>query len=261
MRKISIASRYLLISGALSVGLAPMAVSAQNTLSPIQATAVPITSPSGPAPVLATPPIPKPAEPVTPLIIELPAETVIAMTAASEVNSKKLKLGDRVELVTTADVVLNSKVIIPSGTKGYAIVQEAVGGRAFGRGGQMMMKFENLLLANGTMIALKGVHTENGARTDANTGGNLAATGAALGGGFGAIGVLAGLFGRAAISGKSALLKPGKKLTAVTALALRVAPDGMLTSVVVTDSAKGQATTAPAAISLPSTGASDVKPK
>ena len=163
MRKISIASRYLLISGALSVGLAPMAVSAQNTLSPIQATAVPITSPSGPAPVLATPPIPKPAEPVTPLIIELPAETVIAMTAASEVNSKKLKLGDRVELVTTADVVLNSKVIIPSGTKGYAIVQEAVGGRAFGRGGQMMMKFENLLLANGTMIALKGVHTENGA--------------------------------------------------------------------------------------------------
>ena len=260
MRKISIMSRCLLISGVLSVGLAPMAVSAQNSLSPVQATTVPATSSSSSAPVLVTLPVPKPIETVTPLILELPAETAIAMTAASEVNSKKLKLGDRVELVTTADVVLNSKIIIPSGTKGYAIVQEAVGGRAFGRGGQMRMKFENLQLANGTMVALKGVHTENGARNDANTGGNLAATGAALGG-FGAIGALAGLFGRAAISGKSALLKPGKKLAAVTALALRVAPDGALTSVAMIDAAKGEATATPAAISLPSTSVSGATPK
>ena len=261
MRKISIVSRYLLIGGALSVGLAPMAVSAQNALSPVQATLAPATSPSAPAPVLVTPPVLKPVETVTPLIVELPAETAITMTPAVEVNSKKLNLGDRVELITTADVVLNSKIIIPSGTKGYAIVQEAVGGRAFGRGGQMKMKFENLLLPNGTMVALKGVHTENGARNDANTGGNIAASGAALAGGFGAIGALAGLFGRAAISGKAALLKPGKKLNAITVLALRVAPDGTLTSVAMTDAAKGEATTTPAAISLPSTSVSGATPK
>ncbi len=198
--------------------------------------------------------------PVAPLITELPSATLIKVTPVAEISTKKLAVGDRIEFMTIASVVRGTRVFIPAKAKVTAVVTEAVGRRAFGKGGQMAMKFETLQMADGTMLELNGVHTENGSRANGQNAENLGRTGAALAGSFGAVGMLAGLLARAAVTGSSATIKPGAELTALTAKPLHWTSDNSVSVVTAGDTgsantqaqAQAQAQAqSPTAISLP----------
>jgi hypothetical protein len=204
----------------------------------------PVEAPATPAVVVAAPAVPVKAE--------LPMESAIVLTPVAEITTKKLKAGDRVELVTMGNVSHNGIVVVPAGTRAYATVTDAAGRAAFGRGGEMKMKFDALSLADGRVINLTGSHTETGARQDTQGAANLGQTGAALAGSFGAVGALVGLLGRAAVTGRSAVIKPGAKLKAFTAQAFYYGKDGAGDVAAKSDAAE------PAAITLPgaaSTGA------
>ncbi len=232
MRTMNVTSRALLAASTASLLATSTAYAAEPL--PLPLTARFVSTSTGPAVVLKTetavvapaPVVALAVQTEAPVKAELPAESSLAMTPTAEVSTKKLKAGDRVDLVTVGDVMHNGVVVIPAGSIGYATVVEAAGRAAFGRGGQMKMKFEEVRLADGRVIGLTGVHTETGARQDTQTAANLGQTGAALAGSFGAVGALVGLFSRAAITGRSAVIKPGAKLKAFTAQTVYYGPAG-----------------------------------
>jgi hypothetical protein len=170
-----------------------------------------------PAPAIVTSAAPvAPAAPVADLT-QLPAASTIMLTPIANITTKTLKIGDHVDLVTAAETKLGDAIVIPAGAKAQATVVSTAKRGAFGRGGRFEIQFESLTLADGRTVQLTGTHYEQGAKGDTQNGSNLAATGAALLGGFGGIGALAGLLGRAAISGSSAVIKTGAQLKAFTA--------------------------------------------
>jgi hypothetical protein len=187
---------------------------------------------------------------VEPVVTELAAATAISVTPVNEITTKKLVVGDHVDLMTSEAVVRGGRVFIPAKAHVTAIVTEAVGRRAFGRGGQMAMKFETLKMPDGSTLSLSGIHTETGSRADGQAANNLGQTGAALAGGFGAVGVLAGLFARAVVTGSSATIKPGAKLEARTAQPLHWNANNTV-SIASIPEVKGSDEQSPAAISLP----------
>lgn len=256
MRKFGFLSQSLLATVSLANISVTSAVSAQSLQSqPIPVTIVSSQPASAPAVIVARPVDVKPQMPAKPEIAEIKAQTAIALTPVQIVNVKKLKIGDRIELVTMVDTQSEGKTLITKGTKAFATVTEALGARAFGRGGQVTLKFGQLQPVMGEAIQLSGTYTETGGRGDTQTGANLGATGAALAGSFGAIGALAGLFGSALVKGRSVVLNPGKTLTAFTTQTLRLAPDGITLAIVAPEVSTPSAAVQPSAITLP-----DAKP-
>jgi hypothetical protein len=258
-RNLSKLSKSLLTSATLiSLVALPVSASTQTSATaatqpmvimlPASANATPMIVPmvvQQPSSVMA------PVQPVAALVTnELPAATTITVTPVSEISTKKLAVGDRIELMTSNAVIRGDRVFIPAKAKVIAVVTEAVGRRAFGRGGQMAMRFETLQLADGSMLELTGVHTETGARANGQAADNLGRTGAALAGSFGAVGMLAGLFARAAVTGSSAMIKPGANLVARTGKPLLWNADKNV-SIVMTNAPNGTTEPSPAAIALP----------
>jgi hypothetical protein len=257
MHKHSFLARSVALAGMAAVVAVPTVGAAQTA--PTGVLLAPATTPTQTATLIVAPveaPAATPAAivvaPTVPVKAELPMESAIVLTPVAEITTKKLKAGDRVDLVTVGDVSHNGVVVIPAGTRAHATVTNAAGRAAFGRGGEMKMKFDALSFADGRVINLTGSHTETGARQDTQGAANLGQTGAALAGSFGAVGALVGLLGRAAVTGRSAVIKPGAKLKAFTAQAFYYGKDGAGDVAAKSDAAE------PAAITLPgaaSTGA------
>lgn len=208
--------------------------------------AVAQTLPSA-SPVVVAQPV---APAASPAVVQIAAQTTVTLTTNVEIKTKTLKLGDQVELVTVSDIVSGGKTLVPAGAKATATVSEAVAGRAFGKGGRLMITFQKLVPASGEAIELNGTYTGIGQNSDSQTGYNLGATGAALAGSFGAVGALVGLFGSALMRGHSAVIKPGAKLTAYTSHTLQLAADGATLAVVPAPSASLTDAGQPASIAL-----------
>jgi hypothetical protein len=147
---------------------------------------------------------------------DIAVNTPIVVTSETEITAKKLKEPKQIFLKTMEDISRQGKVFIPAGTKVTAQLIPVKKSGGFGRAGTLEIKFEALELADGTVVKLSGTHSETGQRSDTQAANNLAHSAAALSG-FGAVGALAGLLGRAAVSGKSAKVNANQKLTAYIA--------------------------------------------
>lgn len=219
------------------------------------------SSPSGAVPAAAAAQLPAqggvlpttlapPPPPVVEMPKELAANSEILVTPLQPILTKRLIVDTKLIFETMADVKLGDKVLIPAKTPVSGIVASVSKAGAFGRAGNLGIRFDSLQLASGTVVQLKGTHSQAGQRADATAGSNLAQTGAAIAG-LGAIGALAGLFGGALVSGSSAKLYPGNKLSAFTVDALVLDSTGNVVMVTKTEVPAGAA--AAGTISLPTT--------
>ncbi len=156
------------------------------------------------------------ASPVVPLVAvakpsatapgaALPANTEVWLSPNAEVNSKRIKMGEKFDMSVARDVVLGDYVVIPRGTKGYGQISYRTGKGAFGKSAKMEFEIVDIEL-NGRLIPVTGHYRMEG---QGNTG---ATVGAVV-----AVGVFA-----AFVTGRSAVIPQGTEFKAFTTSALPV---------------------------------------
>jgi len=205
-------NRYLLLTAAIVAGAAPLSAFAQAV------------APSLAAPIIAVPR----QSALTP---SLPANTEVWLSPNAEVNTKRIKLGEKFDMSVTRDVMLGDYIIIPRGTRGTGQVSLRTGKGAFGKSGKMEIDIVGVDL-NGRQIPLTGHYRVEG---QGNTG---ATVGAAV-----AVGVFS-VF----VTGRSASIAAGTEYRAFTSSSLPVA---LSTTPAQLAPAGAPATLAPAALPLP----------
>jgi type IV secretion system protein VirB10 len=215
----------------------------------------PLTSPAQPqavAPSATTQPVPaasttavQPAAPADDSRLIVPAETTIPMMLITPINTKSAFVGESIYLESVYPVTAGNRILIPRGSSiRGAITQVVRPGRVKGRA-QIGLRFDELVLPNGTTVQLRavlsGFGSESGDRFKPNEGrieaegtkgrdagtiardgveGGVVGTvigaergsigeGAAIGGGAGA---LAGVITVLATRGKDVLLPHGTSL-------------------------------------------------
>lgn len=132
-----------------------------------------------------------PEKPMAELI--LPAGTEVVLATTGVITSKTHVKGDFVEMVTTADIVIDGKIVVPVGSPARAQVVSAQIRGAFGQSGRLII--EPLYIKVGDkVIRLTGTLAEKGSITP---------------GGF------VGMFALTPIiSGRSAEIPPGTSIIA-----------------------------------------------
>ena len=176
----------------VDVGLAAQAptapiVATPSTVSPIVA----IARPSATAPGAA-----------------LPQNSEIWLSPNAEVNSKRIKQGEKFEMSVTRDVLLGDYVVIPRGTRGHGQISYRTGKGAFGKSAKMEFEIVDVDLG-GRYIPVKGHYRVEG---QGNTG---ATVGTVV-----AVGVFA-----AFVTGHSAVIAQGTEYRAYTTDAIAVVLD------------------------------------
>ena len=137
----------------------------------------------------------------------LPTNTEVVVKMTSELNSKKVREGDKFTATTASDVMLANMIVIPRGTPVNGVVTWRTGKGAFGKSAKMEYALTSLDL-NGQSIPLQGNFRQEGS---GNTG---ATVGAVV-----AVGVFA-----AFVTGKSAVVPAGTELKTYTRMPLSVLP-------------------------------------
>jgi len=145
------------------------------------------------------PPAEKPAAPVAPKIVTVPAGTDIAMRLTQAVGSKISQSGDSFQATVVRPVQVNGEVVIPQGSEAAGHVAEAVPLGRFKGGAKLQLVLDSITIQGKkypVTASISRVAQGKGKRTAGMVGGGAglgAAIGAIAGGGKGAaIGVLAG---------------------------------------------------------------------
>ena len=131
-----------------------------------------------------------------PSAIELPGDTLIQVTTASEITSIRMKEGDKEMMQVATDVAENGRVIIPRGAPVIATVTWRTGKGIGGKSAKFEITF-NSVTVRGKQYALKGKYRAEGR-------GNT----------------VGALLGSMIITGKSATIVPGQVVPAFTAEAI-----------------------------------------
>ena len=129
----------------------------------------------------------------------LPANSEIWVSPNAEVNSKKIKQGEKFDMSVSRDVVLGNYVVIPRGTRAIGQISYRTGKGAFGKSAKLEFEVVDVDLG-GRLIPVKGHYRIEG---QGNTG---AAVGAV---------VAVGVFG-AFVTGHSATVAQGTEYKAYT---------------------------------------------
>lgn len=129
----------------------------------------------------------------------LPANSEVLLSVNSEVNSKKVKQGDKFAMSVVRDVMVGDYIVIPRGTPAWGQVSYRTGKGAFGKSAKIEIDLTEVDL-NGRHIPLTGHYRIEG---QGNTG---AAVGAV---------VAVGVFG-AFVTGRSAVMAQGAEYKAFT---------------------------------------------
>ena len=175
-----------------AAAIVPVAVTAQTAPIAVQ--------PSVVAPVVAV------ARPLaTDAQAALPANSEIWVSPNAEVNSKRIKQGDKFDMSVSRDVMLGNYVVIPRGTRAVGQISYRTGKGSFGKSGKMEFEVVDVDLG-GRMIPVKGHYRIEG---NGNTG---ATVGAVV-----AVGVFA-----AFVTGHSASIAQGVEYKAYTTDALPI---------------------------------------
>lgn len=169
------------------------AVSAQ-ALQPVPAQPVAAQAVATPAIAIA---VQKPADVTNGSV--LPSNTDVWLSLDKELNSKKARVGDIIELKVSRDVMMGQYVVIPRGTPAKGHVSWRTGKGAFGKSAKMEFDLDSIIL-NGRTIPVSGHYRIEG---QGNTG---AAVGAV---------VAVGVFG-AFVTGRSAVAAQGSEWKAST---------------------------------------------
>lgn len=102
------------------------------------------------------------AEAAKPIVV--PAGTQLPISLVQQLSSKTAKVGDAFEALVTSDVSAGGRVAVPSGTRLTGTITHVVSGsQAIGAVPMLGLKFDNLVLANGTRVPISGELSEQGA--------------------------------------------------------------------------------------------------
>ncbi|WP_054531968.1 hypothetical protein [Erythrobacter sp. SG61-1L] len=93
--------------------------------------------------------------------IVLPVNTLVLVTPAEEITSKKMKEGTTREFLVVEDVVQDGVVIIPRGSPVTATVTWRTGKGIVGKSAKFELTFERVRV-NGRDFALRGSHRQEG---------------------------------------------------------------------------------------------------
>ncbi|WP_336981329.1 hypothetical protein [Altererythrobacter fulvus] len=91
----------------------------------------------------------------------LPVNTLVLVTPAEEITSKKMKEGTTREFLVVEDVVQDGAVIIPRGSPVTATVTWRTGKGIVGKSAKFELSFDRVRV-NGRDFALRGAHRQEG---------------------------------------------------------------------------------------------------
>jgi len=227
--------KFTAFAAVSAVFITPVLAKAEAT-APAQAApssgAVITATPSTVAPLVATPRL------TTATANALPANTEIWLSPNQEVNSKRIKQGQKFDMTVARDVMLGDYVVIPRGARGHGQITYRTGKGAFGKSAKMEFEI-NEVEVNNQFIPLQGHYRVEG---QGNTG---ATVGTAV-----AVGVFS-----AFVTGRSAVVAQGTEYKAFTVNPIPVkladAPVQPLAPASVTVPASGATPAAPAAPATP----------
>jgi len=180
----------------------PISIEPAASVPPGQLAAEPPSEPAAPPLALAPPDRP----------VVLPAGAGIEFVTLTDLSSKTSYLGERFDVVTTRDQIIDGQVLIPEGTWGVGEISLMVRKGGFGKPGRIDIRLVSMTLGD-RQVALGGTREVRG-----KSGAGETVIGAA------AIGIYS-----FAITGKSAVLPSGAAVTGIVkkdvALPARLAAD------------------------------------
>lgn len=107
-----------------------------------------------------------PSAPPAPVIqnVEVATGTPITLALSSDLSSKTAKPGDSFEATVASNVMVNGRVVVPTGTRVTGNVTEVISGsNSIGAVPALGLKFNQLELEDGQVIAITGELMEQGA--------------------------------------------------------------------------------------------------
>jgi type IV secretory pathway VirB10-like protein len=107
-----------------------------------------------------------PSAPPAPVFqhVEVAAGTPITVALSSDLSSKTAKPGDSFEATVASNLMVNGRVVVPTGTRVTGNVTEVISGsHAIGAVPMLGLKFNQLELEDGQIIPITGEMTEQGA--------------------------------------------------------------------------------------------------
>lgn len=123
----------------------------------------------------------------------LPENTLVLVTPAQEITSKKMKEGTQQRFLVVEDVVYSGKIVIPRGSEVLSTVIWRTGKGIVGKSAKFELRFDTVRVGT-TSWRVRGQHRQEG---KGNTAGAL--------------------LGSAIITGKSAVMVPGQIVNIFTA--------------------------------------------
>ncbi|HKP12811.1 MAG TPA: peptidoglycan-binding protein [Blastocatellia bacterium] len=91
----------------------------------------------------------------------VPEDTVITVRMDSTLSSKSARIGDRFTATVDVPVYVNGATVIPAGATIEGHVTQVTPARRMARSGTMAVEFENLVLPDGTRVAIEGTLTSD----------------------------------------------------------------------------------------------------
>lgn len=87
--------------------------------------------------------------------VSLPAQSLVKVQLLKTIDSGQAKVGDEVVYEVVEDVVVEGRVVIPTGVRGTATVTEVASAGRLGKDGRVVVDFGRLTSLDGTRIKLR----------------------------------------------------------------------------------------------------------
>jgi len=178
------------------------------------------------------PPAPRPPEPPKPVMVTVPAGTILEMELADPLSTKTNVAGDTFKAKVVEAVSVGGRVVIPADSVVEGSVTQSVSAKKMSGQAALSLQFSKLILPSGQSVAISGMLSEKGKKIGSRTGGIIggsAAGGAVLGRIIGkdTKGAVVGAVLGAAVGTGIAASQKGQelKLPAGTGLSIELASD------------------------------------
>lgn len=136
-----------------------------------------------------------------PVVLPIMSEVIVALD--SEIDSRRVKAGDRFDVSVSRDVVIGNYIVIPRGTAGVGEITLVIGKGGFGKSGKVEIDLRSLTLAGGS-LPISGHFRLEGRDNDTTVIGAVVA-----------VGVFSGF-----VTGHSAVVSRGREFQGLTRASL-----------------------------------------
>lgn len=93
--------------------------------------------------------------------IMLPEGTIIKAALMQDLNGKKVSVGQTINFQLNDNVIMDSQVVLPKGSKITGTITEAQRSKALGKKGKLSFSIDYLYLANGKVVKLRSSNEKN----------------------------------------------------------------------------------------------------